>query len=450
MIIDNEFILKNCVPAVLRDAGISPFDYQYEGIKALFQKNRFLLSDDPGLGKSMQSIVAVNLVQRFNTHHLYQDEWLLKPLKVLVIGTKSIVLNWKREISNWSNPVTEWTVINHDKLIGKDHEKYLKNWDIVIADESALYIKNQNTLRCKMFMQIISTSERVWLMTATPASKCASDYYVTLKVLLPDIFNKISLTKFKMRYCQAIKDPYTYSGVTYAGFHKKNIAELNKVFRACALGRKQDEVKKDLPPLTFSEYFVDVDNVENFSKEEIEEIKKRIWEGVELSSQYQAVLRTNAIHKIPSILELLSTYPLDKKVVLFIWHTDVADKLVSEISKTDRKVDKITGQITSELKRQDIIDRFQTGDLNTLVLNMQSGGVGINLTAATVGIYVQFPSVASMWIQSLKRIHRIGSKEPVQIIKVMIEGSIDEEIFSVLEQRLEYIEQVGLQSRREL
>ncbi len=171
---------------------------------------------------------------------------------------------------------------------------------------------------------------------------------------------------------------------------------------------------------------------------------------MELSSQYQAVLRTNAIHKIPSILELLSTYPLDKKVVLFIWHTDVADKLVSEISKTDRKVDKITGQITSELKRQDIIDRFQTGDLNTLVLNMQSGGVGINLTAATVGIYVQFPSVASMWIQSLKRIHRIGSKEPVQIIKVMIEGSIDEEIFSVLEQRLEYIEQVGLQSRREL
>lgn len=445
MIIDNEFILNNCIPASRGLAGEKPFDYQYDGIKALFQKNRFLLSDDPGLGKTIQAIVAVNLIQKMRDTPLRRET----PLKVLVIGTKSIIIGWQRKIAAWGTGNTEWTVINHDKLVGKDSSKYLRNWDIVIGDESQFYIKNVNTLRAKMFLQTILTAERVWLMTATPASKCASDYYVTLKVLLPAIFDKWSLSQFKKRYCERIAAPFTYSGYEYKGFHRKNILELNKVFQTCALGRKQEEVKKDLPPLTFSDYFVDADKVESFTKEEIAEIKSRILEGVDLGEHYQSILRRNAIAKIPSILELLNTYPADKKVVIFAWHRDVADKLVSEITlNTERKVDKITGEIVSATKRQEIIDRFQTGDLTTLVLNMQSGGVGIDLTAATVGIYVQFPSVASFWTQSLKRIHRIGSTEPVEIVKAMIAKSIDEEVFAVLQERLDYIEQVGLQSAR--
>jgi len=318
----------------------------------------------------------------------------------------------------------------------------------VIADESHFYLKNEETQRCKVFMQITQNAERVWLSTATPASKCASDYYVTLRLIIPKLYDKWSLKHFKRRYCQKIPDARAYEGYVYKGFNAETLLELNKVFKVCALGRKQEEVKKDLPPLTFTDYFADAPNSESFTDFEMEEMQNRIWEGVELKAEHQSRLRANALDKIPSVIELLNTYPARKKVVLFIWHQDVADKLVHEIrTHTDRTVDKITGQVTSAVKRQELIDSFQEGSLDTLVLNMQSGGVGINLTAASIGIYVQFPTVATLWIQSLKRIHRIGSKEPVQIIKCMIEGSIDERVFKILTERTDYIEKVGLQSR---
>lgn len=437
MQLDNDFIDQNCIPRNLLEKGVKPFDYQYEGVKTLFGKTRFLIADDAGTGKTIQLIVAVNLIQKLKD----------LPLKVLVIGTKSIVINWQREIAKWGNSCAEFTIINHDKMIGVGHEKYLRNWDIVIADESHFYIKNQNTLRAKMFLQIISTAERVWLSTATPASKSAEDYYLTLRILLPTLFGKWSMWQFKKKYCECVKDPWTISGVSYRGFHKTNILELNKIFKVCALRRRQEDVKKDLPPLTFSDYFADVNykDLKKYTQEEAEDIKRRVMEGLEFGSDYQAEMQHNALLKIPSVLELLNTYPASKKVVIFAWHRSVVEKLVDQIKKeTDRTVDFITGEVTSPTKRQAIIDRFQDSDLNTLVLNMQSGGVGINLTAASVGIYIQYPYSVSFWVQSIKRIHRIGSLEPVQIIKVMIEKSIDEYIFEILQERMGYIKEIGV------
>lgn len=436
MQISNSFIDQNCVPDNLFQKGIKPFDYQYDGVKTLFGKTRFLLRDDPGLGKTIQLVCAVNLIQTKTD----------KPLKVLVIGTKSIVINWQREAKAWSNGSAEYTIINHDKMIGKDHEKLLRNWDIVIADESHFYLKNINTQRAKMFLQIIDTAGRVWLSTATPASKSAEDYYGTLRVLLPDLFGKWTKTKFIQRYCKRVVDPWCASGFKYIGFNEKMIPELNKVLKACSLGRKQEEVKKDLPPLTFSDYFADVNfnDVKSFTAAEAKEIVRKILAGEVLGDNYQADMKKNALLKIPSVLELLNTYPAEKKVVVFAWNKTVVTNLTEEVKKnTDRTVDFINGD-TSEKNRQAIIDRFQDpkGGLNTLVLNMQSGGVGINLTAATAGIYLQYPYTASFWKQSLKRIHRIGSKEPVQIIKVMIEKSIDEEIFKILQDRIDNIDQV--------
>lgn len=436
MQIDNDFI-NECIPVKLFKKGVKPFDYQYEGIKTLFGKTRFLIADDPGLGKTIQLIVAVNLIAQTSK----------KELKVLVIGTKSIVINWQREIDRWSNCNAKYTVINHDKLIGKNSEDYLKNWDVVIADESHFYLKNQDTLRAKMFLQVISTAERVWLSTATPASRSAVDYYMTLKILLPTLFGKWSKTQFMKKYCNKILDPWTPMGYRLDGFNQKTMPELNKVFKLCCLRRKQEEVKKDLPPLTFSDYFADVShkNLLSYTPEEAKEITARLLEGKDLTAEQKEKLQHNALLKIPSMLELLNTYPTKKKVVIFAWHRSVVAAIVDSIKKeTDRTVDFITGEVTSAVKRQELIDKFQESDLDTLVLNMQSGGVGVNLTAASTAFYMELPGSPIFWIQSLKRIHRIGSLNPVQIIKIMIPKSVDEQIFAILQERLANINEVGV------
>lgn len=400
------------------------FPYQKAGVKALVGKNRFMLRDSPGLGKTIQLIVSCNAVN---------------PDNVLVLCPKSMVITWIREIKKWASHPEKFTVINHDKLITKDNYKILTSWDIVIADESHLYLKNIDTKRAAVFFSLIENARRVWLATATMASRSGEDYFCSLKVLLPDLMRKWSKSKFIKRYCKAVPDPFTYSGIKYVGFN--NTVEMQTVLDKCSLSRKEEEVNLELPPLTFTDMYLE-DHSEKFTPEEIKDIKKRVMEGKSFGNDYQGKMQKNALLKVPAVLELLSTYPPEKKVVIYAWHTAVIEELMNEAKKVEgRIVESITGK-TESLGRQVVIDQFQSGSINTLILNMQAGGVGITLTAATAGIYVQFPYSAIHWVQSMKRIHRIGSKKPVQIIKLMSFRGIDKEIFDILDDRMKHIKEI--------
>jgi len=419
------------------------FPFQVEGVKALVGKKRFLIASDPGLGKTVQLICAVNVLA--NQKGCVADDCGRSrvALEVLVVCPKSMRVTWEREIEKWGREGVNWTVVNHDKLITKQGEGLVRAWDVVIADESHQYLKNGDTKRARVFRQIEGKSDVVWLSTATPASKSAEDYYCTLQILLPGVFGGMKKYQFLSRYCNKVVDRWAHSGYKYEGF--KNKEELKEIFKKCAIKHRQSEVAADLPELTYSSYYADVNykDLMHLSESQAVEIKQAVMEDKVFGSDYNAVLRHNALLKVPAVVELLSGYPEDVKVVVFAWHREVVSEIVKALQDTDRTVDYITGEVSEE-KRQKAIDAFQTGGLNTLVMNMQAGGVGITLTAATKALYVQFPYSAIHWIQSQKRVHRIGSKQPVQIIKIIIEKSIDEDVYKILQDRVVNIEKVGV------
>lgn len=427
------------------------FPYQIEGVKKLINNKRFLLADDPGAGKTCQLVKAGSVL----------CEHYKKNLDILVIATKSICINWKREIKKW-NGIGNYTVINHDKLIGKKAGLLKRKWHIVIADESHIYLKTWNlrkntdpnsktkktwgSRRQLAFLEVIKGADYVWLSTATAASRSAEDYYLTLKLINPGVYGGWTKIRFLKRYCNEVYEPFTYDNKKYIGF--RNQEELKKAFSTCALKRKLKDIQKDLPPMTITDFYCDVkySDLQHFTPEEALDIKKRVLRDNSLSDEYQSRMRHNALLKIPAVLEILNTYPRDMSVVIFAWHRDVVQKLHQEINDNceDRIASFITGEITSEKERQRRIDGFQGGLINTLIINMQSGGVGINLTKATKGIYIQFPYSAAHWKQSMHRIHRIGTEKPVQVLKLMVKDSIDEDIFEVLQERLKGIEEVGV------
>lgn len=427
--------------------------FQFIGVEALVRKTRYLIRDDPGLGKTIQLISAVNVLQETSD----------KIIHALVICPKGMIITWEIEIRKW-NRNSSYVVINHDRLLTKDFATLAKSWDILIADESHLYLKNIATKTAKAFFVLADMSKVVWLSTATVASKSAEDYYATLKILLPDFFKGWSLDRFKKTFCETVtKTVYSKKPLRYGTSHKlrdnhyatevrsyegfKNTDQLNEIFSKCSIGRKQEEVAPELPPLTITDHFIEGTpaTLRAANDKELTEIADFIRLGMPPTPHHQEILKDLGMAKIPAVIELLQSYPADVKVVVFGWHRDVIAALVKAIKEqTDRTCDFITGEVNSADERQNKIDRFQNGDLDILVLNMQSGGVGITLTAATKGIYVQFPYTAIHWIQSQKRIHRIGSTKPVQIIKVMIDKSKDAEIFSILEDRMSGIEQVGV------
>lgn len=429
------------------------YPYQIEGVKALISHKRFLLRDEPGLGKTVQLIKAA--------YTLFSQSASNKT--VLVLSPKSMVKTWEREISKWSGRAPlMWEVINHDALISKARKNIMHAWDLVIADESHMYLKNIKTKRAKSFFDLISVAENVWLATATVASKSAEDYWCTFKILLPSAVKHLTKQSFIKRYCEQVEQQfysarpvrgikcvkvkdnlYKCTAYKYEGF--KNTSELKTILNACSLRRTEAEVELQLPPLTETEFIIEDKKKDLiWSEAAKKDLIDRLINAEEVPSSYQEMLLKNGIKKIPSVVEILQTYPKDKKAVIFCWHRELANLLVSTIKEEcpDRVPASLTGEISDVNVRQVIIDNFETGDINTLIVNMQSGGAGITLVAATVGIYVQFPHSVIHWVQSRKRIHRIGSKKPVQIIKMMTEGSIDRDIFSVLTERAAFIQEV--------
>lgn len=431
---------KTLVDSVVPE-GLSLRPFQYSGVKFLVERVRGLLASDPGTGKTVMLITAVNYVDR------YTDNRLCSP-KVLVLCPKSMLLTWQREIKKWAVGTIEWTVKNWDQLISEKKLKALasQGWDVIIADESHQAIKNPKAIRCRRFLDtLIPKAKRVWLSTATPASKSGLDYFCTLKVCLPKLFGSMKEFHFMTEFCNKVPDRWARSGYKYEGF--RNTAVLKELFTKCALRHKKAEVLPDLPEKQYSDIEVEVDEsiVADHLELDINLVIDKIEKGEPLPGHIAHVMQATAHAKIADVMELVENFPAQEALVVFAWHRSVVHAIEKEMKDRDIECAVITGEINSAEERQKIVDSFQSGKLKRLVLNMQSGGVGLTLTAAATAIYVEFPHSPIHLIQSENRIHRIGSvADKVHILRVIGKNTVDEAIFNALDRRCAAINKVGV------
>jgi len=414
------------------------FSFQYSGVRFLYERTRALIASDPGTGKTVMLITAANCVAAANPD---------RPINVLVLCPKSMLLTWGRETRKWAAPNIEWSVHNWDQLINEKRlSKLDRKWDIIIADESHQAIKNPKAVRCRRFFDyLIPLADRVWLATATPASRSGLDYYCTLRVLLPTMFQSWTPYQFQMEFCQAKYDRFATSGKRYEGF--RNTATLKELFSKCAIRHRKSEVLPDLPPKIYTNVEVEVDAsiVSDHLEMDVDAVIHRIENGEPLPGHVAHVMQATAHAKLDDVMEIIENFPENDNLVVFAWHRSVVDALMQRMKDKGIEAEKITGEINSAEKRQDIVDRFQARTLKRLVLNMQSGGVGLTLTAAATAIYVEFPHSPTHLVQSENRVHRIGSaSDKVQLIRVIGKGTIDEAIFEALDERLKAIAEVGV------
>ena len=95
---------------------------------------------------------------------------------------------------------------------------------------------------------------------------------------------------------------------------------------------------------------------------------------------------------------------------------------------------KLTGSTT---KRQEVVDKFQRGEVPVFLISLRAGGVGLNLTAADTVIHFDpwwNPAVEN---QATDRAHRIGQNKPVFVYKYIIENSIEEKIQKIQQNKAE-------------
>ena len=127
-----------------------------------------------------------------------------------------------------------------------------------------------------------------------------------------------------------------------------------------------------------------------------------------------------------------------RNVLVFSFYLDVIDAVVARLG--DRVVGTITGQTPAD-GRQAVADRLAQWRVpRVLVSQITAGGVGMNMQAASVVILCEPQVKPSTEQQALKRAHRMGQLDSVQVHRLVTEDSVDERMLEILEQKLDLIE----------
>lgn len=436
--------------------GWRAFKHQEKGIKFLLSKNQCILGDDMGLGKTYMSIVAA-LESGVE--------------KILVICPANAKINWFREISNFVpeddisilktghwNP-KKFTIINYDILKNfhtlKDGRKKYEEWevhrhladegfDLMIIDECHM-AKNPKAARTKIINQIGETIPKKWLLTGTPIANRPMDFYNLLSLCESPLTS--SWQYYAFRYCDAKKfRKKTKNGMRdiWITDGASNLEELHERTKRLILRRKKED-HLELPPKIVAPYYVEIDDMKEYSNVFDEYLAWAKSEGKNLGAGRHmvelVVLRKYlALEKTKQSIELAEqAIENGKKVIIFTNFTHSFDALMNHFGNIAVGHN---GKMNGKQKQRSI-DLFQENDdIKVFVGNLISAGTAITLTKAEIVIMNDLDFVPSNHAQAEDRAYRIGQSSTVNVYYPIAIGTIDEMIYKILEKKRKIIDTV--------
>ena len=436
---------------------IEPYEYQREGIAYALEKKRCILGDEQGLGKTIEAIGVLTATKAF---------------PALVVCPASLKINWQRELRKfgginavilddknrqtwqrfWSikrsdgRACAEVFIVNYESLrkffvqrVKREGRFTLKSVEFdprkdlfrtIIIDESHK-CKNNSTQQAKFVQGIAMGKEYILELTGTPVVNNNIDLIQQLNIMnrLDDFGG---YTKFMARYC--------------AGEHKaSHLKELNYLLRKnCFVRRLKKDVLTQLPDKTRSYLVTDIDNRKEYKEAErdiIDYLKKyqdaddekiqRTIRGA-IMVKMGVLKQISARGKVKGAVDVIHNVidgEQGQKLIVFCYLREVVDYLKAEF----RDAVVVTGAENAEQK-QYAVDRFQEDERTRLIiLNYQSGGVGLTLTAASNVLFVEFPFTYAACCQAEDRAHRNGQKNAVNCVYLLGRDTIDEYMYELIQ-----------------
>ncbi len=420
------------------------FPYQSHGVEFLSARDKALLADGMGLGKTAQAIVASNRVNA----------------KTVVVICPAIArVNWRREFNMWGTGQNVF-IESYDKVVRSAHVRQVVEAmrpDVMILDE-AHYLKNRTSKRSKALYGtyckgdgLVQFAKRVWLLTGTPAPNDVSELYPHLAALWPELLpgDKKHFT-FMQRYVHTEATPF---GLKILGNKKDTLPELRAKLSSVMLRRKAEEVLTDLPPIVWSDITVEAETIDpQLACIEATPAVKALRAVLddpeaELDDAETVALATlrklTGVAKAPVIAQMVADELASnayEQIIIFAHHRDVLDILHNELRQFG--VVRIDGS-TSPILRQAAIDAFQTKDICRVFLGqIQACATAVTLHASNQVLFAEASWTPSDNLQAAKRAHRIGQTKPVFVRMVGLSGSIDEAVTRVLARKSRLIDEV--------
>ncbi|MFF5406629.1 SNF2-related protein [Streptomyces misionensis] len=450
--------------AALRDrltAGLAPAappaalaatlrDYQLRGLAWLDLMTSLglggCLADDMGLGKTV-TLIALHLKRA-------------RPEPTLVVCPASLLGNWQREINRFAPGVPVRRFHGADRTLdGLDGGFVLTTygtmrsaaaqladqaWGMVVADE-AQHVKNPFSATAKA-LRTIPAPARVAL-TGTPVENNLSELWALLDWTTPGLLGP--LKSFRARHARAVEN----------GEDPEAVDRLARLVRPFLLRRKKSDpgIVPELPPKTETDHPVPL------TREQAALYEAVVRESMLAIETAEGIARRGLVLKLLGALKQICDHPAlylkeepgtdrllhrsgklalldelldtvlaeDGAALVFTQYVGMARLVTRHLSARAIPVDLLHGG-TPVPERERMVDRFQSGETPVLVLSLKAAGTGLNLTRA--GHVVHFdrwwnPAVEE---QATDRAYRIGQTQPVQVHRLITEGTVEDRIAEML------------------
>ena len=450
--------------------------YQVQGIVHLVTMNRFLLGDDTGLGKTIQSISALCYV------------WAKEPnTKAIILTNKSVVGQWALEFEKFCpegsiNVITCVGTPPKRQKIYKEFEhasgptviimgyatarrdiKFIQAWeDFVLITDEATAFKNPSTQTYQVVRHLANQSARFWALTATLIKNNLMEGYGIYSLVVPGLFPS-SKNKFMNEYCmtrlQQIPGSRRQIPVVI-GYRKEQIKRFRDKIDPYFLARAKFDVAKELPVLQIREHKCGMTrDQERVYKEALAGLfEKMTGEEVETTKLTSLIYCQQIVDhpelvevegdsaKMQELFDLLTDGDLaGEKVIVFSRFRKMIDKLeeVAHSKKYKLNTVRITGD-ENEMQRKESMQKFQDPESDVQICWItEAAKEGINLQAAKALVFYDSPWSAGDYLQILGRMIRIGSKhDRCYAIHMVARGTIDTRVMGVLRKKMKLIEQV--------
>ncbi len=137
--------------------------------------------------------------------------------------------------------------------------------------------------------------------------------------------------------------------------------------------------------------------------------------------------------KVALLDELLDTLLAeDGSALVFTQYVGMARLISAHLASRAVPVDLLHGG-TPVPERERMVDRFQSGATPVLVLSLKAAGTGLNLTRAGHVVHVDRWWNPAVEEQATDRAYRIGQTQPVQVHRLITEGTVEDRIAEMLE-----------------
>ena len=405
-----------------------------------------ILADEMGLGKTVQ-IIALLLDAKARG----------ETLPALVICPTSLVLNWEHELNTFAPTLRVLALLGgaeqrRQLLAAADADVIVTSYDTVKRDaalyagrrfayeilDEAQYIKNPRTQNAVAAKAICA--DHRFALTGTPIENRISELWSLFDFLMPGFL--FSLSRFRAQF----ELPILRDGDETAR------EQLRRLIAPFVLRRRKQEVLRELPPKTDQVRMIPLgDEQKKLYDAELFRARQQLaLPGTGRMVILALLMRLRRLccdpalcyenyrgdsAKIADFSELVAqSVENGRKMLVFSQFTSLLDRLETVLTAQSIRYYRLDGTTPAEQRAAETA-AFNADDTPVYLISLRAGGTGLNLTGADTVVHFDPWWNLAVQEQATDRAHRIGQLRPVFVIRLIAEGTVEERILHMQQQK---------------